>query len=42
MKTYEVVIKNGNETKTTFCNFRPSENEIFIIDGQRWVTVYWI
>lgn len=42
MKVYQVTIKKGNETQVTYCDFRPAENEIFIINGERWRALFWI
>ena len=42
MKIYTVTLKKGNEFRTTHCDFRPKENETFLINGEKWVAVSWI
>lgn len=41
MKIYKVVLEKGNETRVTYCDYRPRENEIFVINGERWIAVCW-
>lgn len=42
MKTYQVTLKHGNEYRTTYCDYRPEENEPFYINGEKWIAVSWI
>ena len=42
MKIYKVTVKKGHETKITYCDFRPVENETFLTNGERWTALYWI
>jgi hypothetical protein len=40
MKIYQVVIKCGDEIKTTYCDYYP--DEYFIINGKKWDVIYYL
>ena len=42
MKVYCVTLKKGNEFRRMYCDFRPTENEIFRLNGEEWFAVSWI
>ena len=42
MKTYTVTVARNGEFRTTYCNFRPTQNEEFIINGEKWLAVGWL
>jgi hypothetical protein len=42
MKVYQVTIKKGNATKITYCDYRPKENEVIFINGEKWEVLYFI